>query len=73
MSLAAQLLLGPAHALADAVRQRAVSATEVTQASAERIQATDGQVNAFTDLTLTRALAQAQALDERLAAAVTPG
>ena len=65
--LAATLLLGSAHAIADAVRQREVSAVAMAQASIARIQATDGRINAFTTQTFERALAQAQLLDVRLA------
>ena len=66
--LAATLLLGSAHAIADAVRRREVSAVAMAQASIARIQATDGRINAFTTRTFERALAQAQLLDARLAA-----
>ena len=65
--LAATLLLGSAHAMADAVRRREVSAVAMAQASIARIQATDGRINAFTTRTFERALAQAQLLDARLA------
>ncbi|MDR7331577.1 AtzE family amidohydrolase [Roseateles asaccharophilus] len=60
------LLQQPAHAIAAAVRQREVSAEALVQASLARIAATDGTVNAFTDLTATRALMAAQVLDRRL-------
>lgn len=60
------LLLQPAHAIAAAVRQREVSAEALVQACLARIAATDGAVNAFTDLTATRALMAAQVLDRRL-------
>ena len=53
--------------MADAVRRREVSALAIAQASAERIEATDGQINAFTAHTFDRAFAQAQLLDARLA------
>jgi 1-carboxybiuret hydrolase len=65
-SAAASLLLRPAHAIAAAVRQGDVSAEALVQASLARIEHTDGRVNAFTDVTATRALATARALDGRL-------
>ena len=67
MSRAAELLAGPAHALSDALRRRELSVSAVVEAAADRVQATDGQVNAFTQLTLQRAMARAAALDARLA------
>ena len=69
MSTAASLLQGPAHALSEALRRRELSVSDVIAATAERIRATDERVNAFTRLTLDRALAQAHALDARLGAA----
>jgi AtzE family amidohydrolase len=69
MSDADRLLLGPAHAIADALRAREVSALAVAQAALRRVQATDVRVNAFTEVTAQRALAEAAALDERIAAA----
>lgn len=60
------LLKQPAHAIAAAVRQGQVSAEALAQASLARIQATDGRVNAFTDLTAQRALMAARVLDRRL-------
>ena len=68
---AAALLSGSAAALAAAVRRGEVSAREVAQASLARIAATDGQVNAFTDLTAERALTRAAALDAQRAAGGT--
>ena len=46
MSRAAELLAGPAHALSDALRRRELSVSAVVEAAADRVQATDGQVNA---------------------------
>ncbi|RCW71580.1 AtzE family amidohydrolase [Pseudorhodoferax soli] len=60
---AADLLLGDAAGMAAAVRAGAVSATALAEASLARIAATDGRVNAFTDLVRERALARAAALD----------
>lgn len=68
MTAASDLLLQPAARIAQAVREGEASATAVVQASLARIAATDGAVNAFTDLTAERALAGAAALDRRLAA-----
>ncbi len=61
------LLEGSAGEIAAAVRDRAVSATEIVEASLARIAATDGVVNAFTDLTPDRARRRAAALDLHLA------
>ncbi|HLL11267.1 MAG TPA: AtzE family amidohydrolase, partial [Rubrivivax sp.] len=66
MSQADQLLLGPAHAIAAAVRSGEVSAQDVAQAAFRRVQATDVRVNAFTEVTSRRALAEAAALDQRI-------
>lgn len=67
MNTAAQLLQGPAHALSEAVRRQEVRVADVVQAAAKRISATDGRVNAFTQLTLARAMREAEALDTRIA------
>jgi len=64
---AAQLLAGSAHGIADAVRSRRVSATAIVEASLARIAASDGAVNAFTDLTADRARKRAAAIDAELA------
>ena len=63
----AQLLDGSAHGIADAVRSRRVSATAIVEASLARIAASDGAVNAFTDLTGDRARKRAAAIDAELA------
>ena len=67
MTRADELLRGPAHVLSDALRRRELSVAAVVEAAADRVQATDGRVNAFTRLTLQRAMARAAALDARLA------
>lgn len=67
MSRAAALLQGPGHAISDAVRAREVTVTALVEAAAARVKATDGRVNAFTQLTLQRAMTRAAALDARLA------
>jgi len=55
--------------MAQAVRSGAVSAREVLAASLARIEATDGQVNAFTLQTRARAEAEADAIDAQRARA----
>jgi len=65
------LLQGPAHMLAAAVRRRETSALAVVNAAAERIDATDSRVNAFTARTLDRARSKASALDAALADGAT--
>jgi 1-carboxybiuret hydrolase len=67
MTRAAELLAGPAWALSDAVRRGEVRVTDVVEAFVARVQATDERVNAFTQLTLQRAMGEAAALDGRLA------
>ena len=63
---AAELLAGDATAMAEAVRHGECTATALVQASLARIAATDGRVNAFTDVTASRALERAASLDARL-------
>jgi 1-carboxybiuret hydrolase len=67
MSRAAALLAGPAHALSEAVRRREVRVTDIVEAAVARVKLTDPRVNAFTQLTLQRAMTRAAALDARLA------
>lgn len=55
--------------MAQAVRSGAVSARELLAASQARIEATDGQVNAFTMQTRARAKAEADAVDAQRARA----
>ena len=66
---AAALLAGSAAAIAQTVRGGSVSAGVLARASLARIAATDGAVNAFTDVTAVRALERAGALDAALARA----
>jgi amidase/aspartyl-tRNA(Asn)/glutamyl-tRNA(Gln) amidotransferase subunit A len=68
MTAMAGLLGRGAGAMADAVRKREVSATELARASIERIAATDARINAFTAVTAERALRRAAEIDERIAA-----
>lgn len=61
-------VFAPAHRIAAQVRSGAVAAEAVTRAVLERIGRIDGAINAFTDVTATRALAQAAAIDRARAA-----
>jgi AtzE family amidohydrolase len=61
MSLATQDL--PAAQIANAVKSGAVSAREVVTAALARIEARNGALGAFTDVTAARALAKADAID----------
>ena len=63
---AAELLRQDASAMADAVRAGSVSASALVQASLDRIDATDGRVNAFTDIVRERALRRAAQVDASL-------
>ena len=57
------LLDGSAEAIAAAVRSGAASAREVTKAALARIEARNGALGAFTDVTAARALRRAEAID----------
>jgi aspartyl-tRNA(Asn)/glutamyl-tRNA(Gln) amidotransferase subunit A len=61
------LLFKSGAEIAAAVRARKVSAREVTLAAIERTEATNPKLNAFTDKTFDRALAEADAVDEAIA------
>lgn len=61
------LLQQDAAAMADAVRNQAVSALTLVQASLDRIDATDGRINAFTHVIRQRALRRAAQVDASLA------
>lgn len=63
------LLLKDAAAMAEAVRTGAVTAVALVQASLDRIEVTDGRVNAFTDVVRERALRRAGQVDASLASA----
>jgi AtzE family amidohydrolase len=63
MSDASHWLQRDGAALSAAVRGGAITATALVQASLSRIEATDGHVNAFTDVLGARALARAATLD----------
>lgn len=68
MNPATDLLRKSAAAMAESVRDGAVSATALVQASLARIDATDDRVNAFTARTQQRALKRAADIDAQLAA-----
>lgn len=61
--MSGDILLRPAHGIAAAVNSRGVSAREVTRAALDLITATDPRLDAFTDVTGNRALAEAEAVD----------
>lgn len=65
MSVAEQLLLGDAVAMAQAVRSGECSATELVGASLRHIGRSDAQVNAFTAVLTTRALDRATQIDRQ--------
>ena len=56
------------HELSDKLRQREVSSVEATKAMLDRIDATDGKVNAFITVTPEQALRDAETADKRIAA-----
>lgn len=62
-----------AISIATAVRERKITAVEVTRNVLERIQARDSQYNCFTALISEAALADAQYIDEQIAAGMNPG
>src|ERR1700727_1101897 len=61
--MSAALLDGTAQAIAAAVRTGAVSAREIAQEALDRIEARNGALGAFTEVTAKRALAKADAID----------
>jgi aspartyl-tRNA(Asn)/glutamyl-tRNA(Gln) amidotransferase subunit A len=62
-----------AHEIAHQVRRRTRSAEEVVRAALARIEALDGEVNAFCALRAAEAVADARALDERIGRGEDPG
>jgi aspartyl-tRNA(Asn)/glutamyl-tRNA(Gln) amidotransferase subunit A len=62
-----------AHEIAHQVRRRTRSAEEVVRAALARIEALDGEVNAFCALRADEAVADARALDERIGRGEDPG
>jgi AtzE family amidohydrolase len=69
----ATLLDGSAQAIAAAVKSGAISAREVAQASLKRIEARNGALGAFTDVTAERALAKAAEIDAARARGLSLG
>jgi aspartyl-tRNA(Asn)/glutamyl-tRNA(Gln) amidotransferase subunit A len=63
----------PLAAIVRAVRTKQVSARELTQESLDRIQRYDPTYNAFVAVDAEQALADAKALDDRIAAGADPG
>jgi AtzE family amidohydrolase len=59
--------------IASAVRAGQVTARAVTEAALARVSSSHGKINAFTTVTNTRALAEADAVDGALAAGRDPG
>jgi aspartyl-tRNA(Asn)/glutamyl-tRNA(Gln) amidotransferase subunit A len=70
---AADLLLEPISVAAAAIRSGAVSAVDLTQASLERIDALDGQLQSYVTVTAEGALAAAHRADDELARGVDRG
>jgi AtzE family amidohydrolase len=66
MSRAAECLRGDATAMAQAVRSREISAGALVEASLAHIAATNSRVNAFTEVTASRARQRAALLDQHL-------
>ncbi|ARV61636.1 glutaminyl-tRNA synthase (glutamine-hydrolyzing) subunit A [Nostocales cyanobacterium HT-58-2] len=62
-----------AVAIATAVRERKVSAVEVTKAALQRIAARDEELNCFTTVTAETALAEAERIDGEVAQGKNPG
>ena len=61
--MTAALLDGSAQAITNAIRTGAASAREIVQETLGRIETRNGALGAFTDVTATRALAKANAID----------
>ncbi|WP_237154200.1 AtzE family amidohydrolase [Oryzibacter oryziterrae] len=59
---------GTASEIADLVNSRQITARDIVRRSLDRISAIDEAVNAFTDVTADRALAEADKVDARIAA-----
>ena len=69
--MSVDILLQPAHAIAAAVNSGTTSARAVAEAALDRISAADPRLGAFTDATPARALAEAAAVDARIAVGVS--
>lgn len=70
--VASTLIMQPAHVQREAILNGRISAEALTQAYLQRIKRDDGQVNSVLALS-PDALAQARALDARLAGGASPG
>ncbi len=66
------ILFRPAHEIAADVRARRISAREVTEAALDAVDALDGSLNAFTDITAERAIAEANRIDAAVIAGAAP-
>jgi len=66
-------LLADTEKIVAAVRGRSVTAQAIAEATLERIAARNPDLNAFTCVTAERALAEAKAVDQRLAQGIDPG
>jgi aspartyl-tRNA(Asn)/glutamyl-tRNA(Gln) amidotransferase subunit A len=69
----AELIDGPAQAIAAAVRSGRASAREIAEETLRRIEVRNSALGAFTDVTATRALAKADATDEARARGTSLG
>ena len=67
------LAFAPAHAVAAAVRRREISPREVLQATLDRIARLNPVLNAFVAMRTDAAVAEARALEERIARGEDPG
>ncbi len=71
--MSAEVLDGPAYAIARSVQSGVVSAREIALAALARIEARNGALGAYTDITGARALARADAIDAARAGGVALG
>ncbi|MCX5496295.1 AtzE family amidohydrolase [Kaistia dalseonensis] len=69
---ASQILLRPAHEIAAAVASKEVSAREVAEAAISLIEAQNGALHAYTDVTADRAIIEANRVDQVIAAGGAP-
>ena len=69
--MTADIHLKTAHEIAAAVNKRRTTARAVTEDAIAHVEATNGRLGAFTDATFARALSEADAVDEAVAAGKT--
>src|ERR1700756_2466654 len=62
-----ELYWKPAHELAAMIRKRELKPSELMDATIRRIEATNPKINAFCELRADAAMAEAKALDEKIA------